>query len=284
MVRRLDLEVLWEFHISIFLWPKFSTDLLQSLLYVDPYRLKLSPCLLCEILSDLVDPQPLPTSVTVCFLSTATFCMCDICDIIKGLALEWYYLYIHSWLRPEMSSWILLFPPPHCSLSVSPVSIMCLRAKPSSAVKIWVVLTGLSLFLCQINYKHWVICRSIPCCSSRSTWKAHGMTIRCLLSSFSPLLVLALFISRYTRAHLEGTECITLNNEHWFVVLSRVRLDFLLCKHNYCQPSRALSFSGLNTQIVTTMWPSALFLGTVLKEKPGKKKSLTLFIELHYRV
>lgn len=151
--------------------------------------------------------------------------------------------------------------PPRCSLSVSSVSVMRLRAKPSSAEKIWVVLTGLSLFLCQINYKHWVICCSIPCCSCMSTWKAHGMTIRCLLSSFSPLLVLALFISRYTRAHLEGTECITLNNEHWFVVLSWVHLDFLLCKHNYCQPSLALSFSGLNTQIVPTMWLSALFLG-----------------------
>lgn len=42
---------------------------------------------------------------------------------------------------------------------------------------------SLSHFFCQNNYKHWVIC------CYRSTWKAHGTTIRWRLSSFSPPLV-----------------------------------------------------------------------------------------------
>lgn len=41
---------------------------------------------------------------------------------------------------------------------------------------------SLSHFFCQNNYKHWVIC------CYRSTWEAHGTSIRWRLSSFSPLL------------------------------------------------------------------------------------------------
>lgn len=156
---------------------------------------------------------------------------------------------------------------------------MCLRAKPSSAVKIWVVLTGLSLFTCQINYKHWVCC-SVPCCSCMSTWKAHGMTIRCLLSSFSPLLVLALFISRYTWAHLEDTECITLNNEHNGLLLFQECVwRFFLCKHNYCQPSLALSFSGLSTlRLSRQCGRQHCFWGLFWWRNLGRKKNITLYL------
>lgn len=89
---------------------------------------------------------------------------------------------------------------------------------------------SLSHFYCEYNYKHGVIC------CYRSTWEAHGTTIRWRLSSFSLLLVFgrrsklpdgplkgsseeslpksALFISTRTPAHLEDTESIALNNEH----------------------------------------------------------------------
>lgn len=151
---------------------------------------------------------------------------------------------------------------------------MCLRAKPSSAVKIWVVLTGLSLFTCQMNYKHWVCC-SVPCCSCMSTWKAHGMTIRC----FHHFHLCLCWLYSYQDIH-----------QHIWKILNALlwTMNTMVCcsfKSAFFK-SRDFFFCA-NTIIASLHWPfhslcSQLSdchdnvvvstVGTVLMEKSGKKK------------